>query len=276
MRPIHVLLGLVVILGSGAAAFVATNLASHAEIAQPQLPTVSTESPTTGSDAARARSTEDKLAMIAARLDAMADELESLRNSASRAPVSVATAGNAAESAASHVVVTDVQRQAVLAVLAEDRARQAAEAEAKRVEAELEAAKRRAARVAKELNLSPGDEARLADLMVESGKKRQDMFEGMRNGNFDRDTARTQMESFRTWQTDQLSVAFGAGIADQIMQTEGDRMGFGGPGGGFGGGQGAAGGGAGQGRGARRANGGAGGNAGGSGAPGAGGGQQQN
>ena len=279
MRPIHLLLGLVVVLGSGAAAFVATNLASRSEPAKPELASAPAPEMVGYADAARAHAAEDKLAMLSARVDALNDELENLRNSANRAPVNVASAPTAPLPTSGTVAVTEEQRQAVLTVLAEDRARQAAEADAKRTAAELDAAKRRAARIAKDLSLSPGDEARLADLMLESGKKRQDMFESMRNGNFDRDTARTQMEAFRTWQTDQYTVAFGASIADQIIQSEGDRMGFGGgPGGGFGGGNGAGGGaGGGQGRGARRLNGGAGGNAGGAGTPGGvGGGQQQN
>ena len=274
MRPIHLLLGLVVILGSGAAAFVATNLASHAEPPQPELVAAAPQVSASGFDAAHVRANEDKLAMLNARVDALNEELESLRNSANRAPVTLASAPTQPASVAGSVAVSEEQRQAVLTVLAEDRARQAAEAEAKRVAAELDAATRRAARIAKDLSLSPGDEARLADLMLAGGKKRQEMFEGMRNGNLDRDTARAQFETYRTWQTDQYTVAFGASIADQIIQSEGDRMGgFGGPGGGgFGGGNGGVGGGGAQGgRGARRAN--VGGTPGGAGAP-AGGGQQ--
>jgi hypothetical protein len=284
MRPIHLLLGLVVILGSGASAFVATRLASTCEPVRTEPVVVAPQVVNDNSEAMRARAAEDKLAMLSARLDAMTAELESLRSSANRAPVTLAAAPTAPTAEASNAV-TDEQRRAVLTVLAEDRARQAAEAEAKRVEAEKDMANRRAARVAKDLNLSPGDETRLADLMFEGGQKAQAFRETMRNGTFDRDAMRTQFESFRTWQTDQYTVAFGASIAEQILQSEGgDRMmgfgGPGGPGGGFGGGNnngnGGNGGNGGGGRGARRANapGGGGGQT--AGGPGGGGGQQQN
>ncbi len=258
MRPIHLLLGLVVVLASGASAYVATRLASVPESVRTEALVAPAPSLVDDTSAVQARKTQDKLDMLTARFDAAMIELEGLRNSANRAPVTQLAAVQ--PESVTNAVVTDQQRAAVLAVLAEDRARQAAEAEAVRVKAEQEAAQRRASRVAKDLNLSPGDEARLADLMVESGKKRQDMFDSMRNGNFDRETARTQMDAFRTWQSAQLTQAFGASIADQIVQSEGDRMFGGGPGGGFGGpgggngqgGNGAAGGG----RGARRPNGG--------------------
>jgi hypothetical protein len=233
MRPSHLLLGLVVILGSGAAAFVATRIASTEAVPQPEAIHTEGAGEAAVGDAGstqRSRATEDKVAMLTARLDMLTEELESLRNSALREPAAAPTLP-VPGSAPGNAVVTPEQRQAVLAVLAEEKAREAAEAEAKRAQAEKENAQRRAARIAKELNLSPGDETRLADLMFENGKKRQEVFESMRTGGFDRDTARTQFETFRTWQTEQLTQAFGASIADQIIQSEGDRFFGGGPGG---------------------------------------------
>jgi len=226
MRPIHLLLGLAVVLTSAASAFVATRLASTQVQAQPVI-TADLEPKDASDEALAARATADKLAFMTAQLDALSREVEELRNAANRAPVAIPSAAGSPESAA-NVVVSEVQRATVLAVLADERAREAAEAKAKREADERQAAERRAARVAKELSLSPGDEARLADLMVEGGKKRQELFESMRTGNFDREVARTQFETYRSWQTDQLTQAFGAGIAEQILKSEGDRMGFGG------------------------------------------------
>jgi hypothetical protein len=257
MRPIHVLLGLVVVLASGASAYVGTRLAVTTEPVRAETIAVPTAAPTDNGASVKAQNAQDRIAMLTARVDDLTSEIENLRNSANRAPAVANVQPIESSQAAGGVVVTELQRQAVLAVLKEDRDRQAAEAEAAREKADKEAATRRAARVAKDLNLSPGDEARLADLMVESGKKRQEMFDSMRNGNFDRETARAGMEEMRKWQTDQLTQAFGASIADQILQTEGERIFGGGPGGpgGFGGGGGGNGqGGAGQVRGARRQN----------------------
>ena len=260
MRPIHLLLGLVVVLASGASAFLATRLASTSNSASASnspevvVATLSEAGSGNAGPALEAQRAREQLAMLSSRLDAMTLELESLRNSAHREPAA-APLEPVLEVAAGSVAVSPEQRQAVLAVLAEEKAREAAEAEASRLQQEKENAQRRAARIAKELTLSPGDEARLADLMVASNSKRQELFEGMRGGNFDRDTARTQFETFRTWQTEQLSQAFGQSIADQILQTEGER--FFGPGGGPGGGQGGGPGGiAGGANGRRRGNGG--------------------
>jgi len=258
MRPIHLLLGLIVVLASGASAYVATRLAAVPEPAAPEsIAAPATEVPNeTGR--IQAQQAQEKLSMLAARVDALTSELESLRNSANRAPALASAEKVAPAAELGSVAVTELQRQTVLAVIEEDRARLAAEAEALRMKSEEEQAQRRAGRIAKELNLSPGDETRLAQLLVEGGKKRQEMFETMRNGTFDRDNARTQMESIRTWQTAQLTEAFGASIADQILQSEGgDRIrmfGEGGPGGAAGGFSGNAGGNGGGGRAARRAN----------------------
>lgn len=255
MRPIHLLLGLVVVLASGASAFLATRLASTSASASGSPEVVVATLNETGSEnagpALEAQRARDQLAMLSSRLDAMTLELESLRNSAHREPAAAPLEPAPEVAAAGSVLVSPEQRQAVLAVLAEEKAREAAVAEANRLQQEKENAQRRAARIAKELTLSPGDEARLADLMVASNTKRQELFEGMRGGNFDRETARTQFETFRTWQTEQLSQAFGQSIADQILQTEGER--FFGPGGGQGGGPGGIAGGA---NGRRRGNGG--------------------
>ena len=273
MRPIHLLLGLVLVLACAASAYVATRMAMTPEPAHTDVQATQTSaSPVVEASNLELRKTQDRLAMLAADFDRLSSELETLRTAANRAPVATNSVQPPQAEQLGTVAVTDIQRQAVLAVLAEDRARQAAEAEAARVKAEQEVAQRRAARIAKDLNLSPGDETRLADLMVESGKKRQEMFDSMRNGNFDRDTMRTQFESMKTAYNGQLTQAFGASIAEQIMQAEGDRMFAGGPGGGPGGAFGGGGGNGGQTRGARRQNGQGG--IGGTGAPG--GGQQQN
>lgn len=236
MRPIHFLLGLVVVLASGASAYVATRLAANCDTGagEPVAIQATLAASTTG-DAVPARSAEDQIALLTSRLDMVSAELENLRNSANRAPAAIPAAPTS-EPAAGAVVITPEARQTVLAVIAEEKAREAAEAEARRLQQEKEAADRRAARIAKELTLSPGDEMRLSQLMVASNQKRQELFEGMRNGNFDREVARTQFEEFRKWQTDQLVGAFGQSIADQILQSEGERFfGPGGPGGGPGG-----------------------------------------
>ncbi|MEO6711402.1 MAG: hypothetical protein ABI054_00230, partial [Planctomycetota bacterium] len=175
MRPIHLLLGLVLVLACAASAYVATRMAMTPEPVHADVQAAQTQaSPADGASGLELRKTQDRLAMLTADFERLSSELESLRSAANRAPVaSDAVQPQQAEQLGT-VAVSDIQRQAVLAVLAEDRARQAAEAEVARVKAEQEAAQRRAARVAKDLNLSPGDETRLADLMVESGKKRQE------------------------------------------------------------------------------------------------------
>lgn len=227
MRPIHVLLGLVVVLASGASAYFAARMAVPTEVPEPRLVEARSEAAVDGDSSLELRAAQDRLAMMSSRLDALTLELETLRNAAHREPAAVSALPTENVTAAAGSV-TPQQRDMVLAVLAEERAREAAEREAKRAQDDVDQAKRRAARVAKDLSLSPGDEVRLAELMVEGNKKRQEMFEPMRNGGFDRENARAQFESYRVWQTEQYTQAFGASIADQILANEVERMGFGG------------------------------------------------
>jgi hypothetical protein len=209
-------------------------------------------------EAAQARflALESRIGELTSMVASLTSEVRTLRDSASREPALAATD----PAASAQVSASPVQREAVLKILEEERDREAKEREAARLEREKEQAKARAARVAKELSLNAADEARLAELMVTSNVKRQELFDKVRDDGFDRDAMRTSFEELRKWQTDQLTTAFGPGLAEQIEGYERDRMGFGG-GNFFGGAQ------AGQGGGRRgRNNGGNGGNAG-SGAP---------
>jgi hypothetical protein len=232
MRPILVFLTALVLLATGIAGFV---LLRPSSTGAPELAKLETASPAAAGEALASRnevvelrSRIDQMTMELAQLNS---ELRAMRDQSERAPVEVA---------AQTPLTTDTEatlglkREAVLKILAEERDRQQKERDAERIERETQAAKNRASKIAKELSMAPGDEEQLAALMVLSNQKRQEMMDKMRDGGFDRDTARTSFEELRTWQSDQLTRAFGADLAEQIQKLEMQRMGFGGPGGGDG------------------------------------------
>ena len=163
-------------------------------------------------------------------------ELEGLRTDIARqatpsaAPVTVAKVDELAA----------VQHDAVVKILQEQKDLEQKKRDEERKARDLQQIKDRAARTAKELGLGAADETRLVDFMTASAAKRDEMFAGARDGNFDRDTMRKNFEEYRTWTESELNAQFGADVAAQLlknMQRGGRDGGWGGDfGGGAGGG----------------------------------------
>ncbi|MCK6447044.1 MAG: hypothetical protein L6Q99_11700 [Planctomycetes bacterium] len=196
------------------------------------------------SDAARIDALERELDSVSMQLSQLSADLAALRGASERTPAVAATADEkVAEAAAlaTNRALSESEREDVREVLAQEFKRQEAEREAQRQKREQEAAERRADSIAKKLSLSAKDASRLSEILVAENQKRRELFEGFQDAGFDREQMRQTMGELQTWKKDELTAAFGAGLADQISELDQPRRGgfggdFGGPGGGFGGG----------------------------------------
>ena len=167
-------------------------------------------------------------------LDARVAELERLllgmraevaRLSSDGLRTAVAAEPAATESAPAETVAANTfnaaQRQAIVEVIEADRVRREDERKAEEQRRAEQRILDRAATVARELGLGVADEKRLGDLMIAGTQKRDEMFQQMREGDFG-DDARTRVrESFtalRTAYESDLTSAFGADLAKQIME----------------------------------------------------------
>ena len=175
------------------------------------------------SDAALSRDLAEQVAILSGEVDSLRRELASLRESQDRQ-----AAPSAVESAPINVdQLAAVQRDAVVQILQEERDREAAKRDEERKLREQQALAERSARLAKELGLGAADERKLTEFMGVAAAKRDELFRGMRDGNFDRDAMRTNFETYRSWAETELNATFGANLGAQIMQANRD-VGFGG------------------------------------------------
>lgn len=188
-----------------------------------------------------ARVQSSELSTLQRRVDLLEGELSALRSE--RAREAVAVAPERAAQLPTPDALADLQRDAIVKVLEDQRKAEADKREAERKDRQRKLADEQAARAAKELGLGAGDERRLSDFLVVAGDKRDEMFRPMRDGaNFDRDAMRQGFEDYRTWAESELKGAFGDNLGGRILdyqRQQRDAFGsFGGPPGGFGGGPG--------------------------------------
>lgn len=185
---------------------------------------------------ARAQSVE--LSALQRRVDLLEGELSALRSDRTRE--AVALAPERATELPTPDAVAEIQRDAIVKVLEDQRKAEAEKREAERKERQRKLADEQAARAAKELGLGAGDERRLSDFLVAAGDKRDELFRPMRDGaNFDRDSMRQGFEDYRTWAEGEIKGAFGDSLGGRILEYQrqqrdsfGGFGGFGGPPGG--------------------------------------------
>jgi hypothetical protein len=167
----------------------------------------------------------DQITVLAHEIDELRDQLDGLRSGMARqeTPSAVEHKPINAEQLAS------VQRDAVVQIMQEERDKEAAKREEERKQREQQAIADRSARIAKELGLGAADERKLTEFLTVASAKRDEMFRGVRDGNFDRDAMRKNFDDMRTWAETELNNTFGANLGGQIMQANRDWRGdFGG------------------------------------------------
>lgn len=282
MKPLLVVVGLFAAVAAGAAGgFLAAPAAAPIAAASSADRSVA-PAPVSNSNGAAAPAVALDSHAFGEQIDALSAEVARLR-----AELASIKEGRVRESAlpeevrkSSAAVASDEEfvathRNAILRVLADERADAARKADEERKQKDQEAAQQRAERVAKELGLNTAQRNSLADIYVAERQKREEFMKAFREGNVpdDREQMRANFQQYRDWRTNELNTRLGADVATRVTEYEGDRgMGFGG--GGFGGPRGEAGAnGGGGGGGGRNRNRNGGGNNGGGGNGGNGGGQ---
>jgi len=131
--------------------------------------------------------------------------------------------------------VADLQRDAIVRVMEEERQREQHKRDEERKAREKEALDRMAERAAKDLGLSPADQTRYSDYLALASAKRDAMFAGMRGGQGNGTDMRTAWEDYRTWSENELKGTFGDNLGQQIGDWQREQMRGGGMGFDFGG-----------------------------------------
>lgn len=233
MKPIQTVL---VIAGAAVASFAGASVAlmgksepaAHEATALAPRDDASTASQAAAQPAPFANSELDGLRGAVANLQREVDDLRA--QLARRAAEPVETA-NSTGTVATAEAVAEVQRDAIVKVMEEERQREQQKRDDERKAREKETLDRMAERAAKDLGLSPADQTRYSEYLTVASAKRDEMFAGMRNGggNGPQDF-RTAMEDYRTWSENELKGTFGDNLGQQLgdWQREQMRGGFGG------------------------------------------------
>ena len=190
-----------------------------------------------------------------ARLDALSREITDLRAEfaalkagAEREPVPSTIAAEKPESIETPAGVSPVQRDAILKVIADDRAEQKRKQDEEQAQRDLQNALARADKAALKYGLTVDQKKGLVDVFVADAQKATDLRNQMMNQGFngDREAMRKAFTDLDTWRMDELTKRMGPDLAQQVHDGEfngffgggpggprrGNRAGGGGPGGG--------------------------------------------
>jgi hypothetical protein len=228
MKILLVLGGLLVAAAAGAAS--AALIVQQPQPASPavSMPTAAPSASAPASNAERARI--DQLEMEVANLQL---QIAELRSSSSRSPITEPEPAPQTAALAPSVVVTPAQRDAILQVLADQKAAEERERELARQRREEEQRLQRADRMAQRFGLNEAQEAQLAsfyDIERQRFEELRKQFQdggGMMAG--DREQMRATFQEARDWRTGELVRMFGE-TGQQIADYESERF----RGGGFG------------------------------------------
>lgn len=236
MKPIVAVLGLFAAVAAGAVGGI---------VAAPSA----APAPTDGALAAAPKSAPASVAAAHETIDTsdVGRQLAELSNEVARlrAELSAVREGRVRETAAPEQVASKedlpeesfaiLHRDAILRVIADERADLQRKEEEARKQRELEQSQQRAERVAKDLGMSTTETRKLAEVYALERDKRDEFMKTMRSGDMpDREQMRQTFTEFRDWRTSALTNALGPDLAAKVNEYDGDR-GFGGRFGDFGG-----------------------------------------
>lgn len=185
------------------------------------------------------------IAALKQALTAMQREIDDLRAQLGRREVESGVA-RADQLPTDVSAYADLQRDAVVKILEDEKKREQDKRDQERKEREQEMFNRMAERAAKDLGLSPADQQRLADFMPIASAKRDEVFRAARDSGGP-EGFRAAFDEYRTWRDTELKGTFGDALGQQLIDYQSNQRGgmdggFGGFGGGFGGGPGSGGG----------------------------------
>lgn len=233
MKPIVAILGLFAAVAAGAvggivASTTATPTAADTAAVRPLEPAPQTAAHTAPAAALDTSDVQKELRDLSDEVMRLRAEIAAVREGRVRETAVAATPTAAGEELPAESLAI-LHKDAILRVIAEDRAEQLRKEDEARKQRELEQAQQRAERVAKELNLSKAEERKLAEVYVMEREKRDEFMSRMRAGDVpDRDQMRQSFQEYREWRTNELTTRLGADLAAKVNEYDGDRMGFGG------------------------------------------------
>jgi hypothetical protein len=231
--------GALVLMLLGLGFFLFTTLRVEPErVAASSAPGSSVVAAAAGAESARADDVLARLDTLTREIDDLHAEVLALKAGAERqpaaAPAAVAVENeSAAAFAAQH-------RDAILKVIADERAEQVRKKEEEQRQRDMESLLARADRTAKKFGLDATQQKQLADVYVLEQQKIEDMRTAMRDqggwqGN--PDGVRTAFQEMRDWRLNELTTRLGADLAQKINEADVQafRGAMGGPGAGGGG-----------------------------------------
>lgn len=175
-----------------------------------------------------ARAEIDALHMELANLRAEIDGLRMAQARESVTPETDEVAASEGEAPKELSDISDADKEYVFALIEQER-------EARRQEQRVEREQRmndwtleRATQIANELGLPAGSEKRMGEIFLERNARMNAMRDELNEmgwGPETRTLMREQAEEINTWRTNALTDAFGAEVAEQIEELNGDRRG---------------------------------------------------
>lgn len=234
MKPLYLILGLVVAAAAGALGGL---LVSPRADAKPLEALAPNSAPQTASASVtpEVQKQLDALNMEIATLQA---QVAALKSAGERTPVVATAAAEKPEMVESTVAFATLHKDAILKVIADERAEQERKREEERVAREQQQLVARAERTGAKFNLDEAQKRSLTEFYGEQRKRMDEMRAQARDGAQDT-TATNVRDAFRElrdWGTAQLIQRFGTDLGTQISEYEVDRFrnGGGNPGAGVG------------------------------------------
>lgn len=224
MKPIYIILGLILAAGAGAlgGSLVATRAPAHTtEALQPQVAALQPA-------VAITPEVSKRLEALSMEISALETQLAAVRDERARTPVVAAASApdRASVLAESTESFAAVHRDAILKVVADERAEQERKREEERKQREEQQLANKADRAAQKFNLNDAQKRQLTEYYVTERQKFDEMRMQFREGTAPggpNETARDAFKEARDWRTNELTRLFGTDLGAQINEFETDR-----------------------------------------------------
>lgn len=224
MKPFLVLLGLVLAAGAGAVGGSMTASSKVSAAAAPLQAPTTAASPEVTAIPAEVQKRLDSLAMEVATLE---HQLANLRADKERVPAAPAEApATVAATAVSSDEFASQHREAILKVLADERADQERKREEERKQREAQQLENRADRVAQKVPMSDGQKRQLVEYYAAERAKFEEARTQMRDGTLEpgMENPREAFNQMREWRANELTRLFGTELGAQINEADTERM----------------------------------------------------
>jgi hypothetical protein len=196
--------------------------------------TSSSVTPSSNASAHREDETLARLDALAAQMSELRSEMAALKAGANRESVPELARTEKPETVETAAAVSPIQRDAILKVIADDRAEEKRKKDEEQAQRDLQNALARADRAAQKYGLNVDQRKGLVDVLVTDAQKTNELRTQMMAQGFngDREAMRKAFTDLDAWRMDELTKRVGPDLAQQVH--DGEFNGFpGGPGGGW-------------------------------------------